>query len=67
MVNYQEAVKIMGAVVIVAVINYQYSIGYLTSKNQLMKRFFMVLKFALKEVAKIFIITQKQFLCKLVI
>ena len=65
--NYQEAVKIMGAVVIVAVINYQYSIGYLTSKNQLMKRFFMVLKFALKEVAKIFIITQKQFLCKLVI
>ena len=47
-VNCQEAVKITATVVVVAVINYQYSIGYLTYKNQLMKRVLMVLKFALK-------------------
>ena len=35
-------------------------------KNQLMKRALMVLKFALRGVVKSFIITQKKFLCKLV-
>ena len=65
-VNYQEAVKIMAAVVVVVVINYQYSIGCLTYKNLPMKITLMVLKFALKGVVKSFIITQKKFLCKLV-